>query len=127
MQARLKDRFGDLGMTSVAVCRTPEDAPGTWEIDTWLMSCRVLGRELERAVLGRIVGEARKSGVSRLVGTYVPTPKNSMVADHYGKLGFVRIGEGDGARTHWELDVADYADPELPMSVEDGFGAALQD
>jgi FkbH-like protein len=124
LQARLKDRFGDLGMTSVVICRAAAETPGAWRIDTWLMSCRVLGRELERAMLHKIVGEARKRGVTRLMGTYIPTPKNGMVADHYGKLGFVRAGEGDGAQTHWELDIAAYADPELPMSIEDAFAAA---
>ena len=121
LQARLKDRFGDLGMTSVAVCRPAKGAPETWEIDTWLMSCRVLGRELERALLAKIVSEARKHGVSRLVGTYVPTAKNSMVADHYAKLGFVQIASGADLGTLWELDVAACTSPELPISIEDGF------
>ncbi|HEX4098859.1 MAG TPA: HAD-IIIC family phosphatase, partial [Caulobacteraceae bacterium] len=91
LQARLRDRFGDLGMISVVICRAAADAPATWEIDTWLMSCRVLGRELERAVLGKIVGEARSRKVGRLIGSYIPSGRNSMVADHYRKLGFVLV------------------------------------
>jgi predicted enzyme involved in methoxymalonyl-ACP biosynthesis len=109
-------------MISVVICRAAADAPATWEIDTWLMSCRVLGRELERAVLGKIVGEARSRKVGRLIGSYIPSGRNSMVADHYRKLGFVPVASGDGSRTVWELDVASYRDPTLPMEVEDGFG-----
>jgi FkbH-like protein len=121
LQARLRDRFGDLGMISVVICRAV-DEPATWEIDTWLMSCRVLGRELERAVLGKMVREARRRKVARLVGNYIPSGRNSMVADHYRKLGFVPVAGGDGSQTAWELDVAGYADPTFPMEVEDGFG-----
>ena len=124
LQARLKDRFGDLGMISVAICRAVTDDAGTWEIDSWLMSCRVLGRELERAVLGKIVSAARQTGARGLIGTYVPTPKNSMVADHYAKLGFIRVGAGEGGQTIWRLDIATYADPAPPMAIEDLFEIA---
>ncbi len=119
LQVRLKDSFGDLGMTSVAICRPSPDAPETWDIDTWLMSCRVLGRAVERAVLHKIVGEARKRGIRGLVGRYIPSPKNGLVADHYATLGFVQAG--DGRQGLWTLEVATYADPELPMAIEDGF------
>lgn len=103
LQVRLADKFDDNGMISVIVCRTP--APDTWEIDTWLMSCRVLGRGVERAVLCEILRVAKEHGISRLVGVFRPTDRNSMVRDHYRKLGFAPIGE-TAEETRWELDVA---------------------
>jgi FkbH-like protein len=100
LQVRLADTFGDNGMISVIVCRQQADA---WEIDTWLMSCRVLGRKVEQAVLGELVSAGRAAGVARLLGRYLPTEKNQMVADHYGKLGFQQLeSRADGASL-WEL------------------------
>jgi FkbH-like protein len=114
LQVRLEDKFGDLGMIGVAICRP--DAEGNWEIDTWLMSCRVLGRRVEDAVLARLVEEARSRGVRQLHGAYLPTAKNAMVADHYSKLGFVLVEESDGAR-RFELAVKDAVTSELPMKI----------
>ncbi|HEX3500185.1 MAG TPA: HAD-IIIC family phosphatase [Stellaceae bacterium] len=90
LQIRLIDTFGDNGMISAIICR-PRDAV-TWEIDTWLMSCRVLGRRVENMVLREIVANARSRGVERLIGVYRPTERNGMVRDHYQRLGFARIG-----------------------------------
>src|SRR5580704_10338359 len=67
LQVRLVDTFGDNGMISVIICR--QDG-AIWHIDTWLMSCRVLGRRVEQAVLQELVINARLSGATRLVGTY---------------------------------------------------------
>ena len=114
LQVRLSDKFGDLGMIGVVICRDGE--PATWEIDTWLMSCRVLGRRVEDAMLACIAAAARERGITRLIGTYVPTAKNAMVADHYAKLGFRQSDKKDGV-TRWELDHAGYATPALPMRV----------
>ena len=68
-----------------AVIAKPEG--NDWILDTWIMSCRVLGREVERAVLNQIVAEARARGVRRLIGVYRPSGRNGMVKDHYKKLG----------------------------------------
>lgn len=116
MQVRLVDRFGDNGMISVIVI----DA-GTWEIDTWLMSCRVLGRRMEEAVLAQIVAAARAGGARELTGRYVPSAKNRMVADHYVKLGFTATGD-EGGETVWTLDLAGYVAPDLPMRIESSVG-----
>jgi hypothetical protein len=56
-------------------------------IDTWLMSCRVLGRQVEAAALEVLAAEARRRGATRLIGEYRPTPRNGLVAGHYAKLG----------------------------------------
>jgi len=101
LQVRLKDRFGDNGMISVVICR-PLDA-ASWEIDSWLMSCRVLGRGVERMVLRHIVEQARRQGIEKLVGAYLPTPRNALVRDHYAGLGFEPIDEDADGATRWQL------------------------
>jgi FkbH-like protein len=100
LQVRLVDRFGDNGMICVIICR-PQPA-SEWEIDTWLMSCRVLGRRVEQMVLREILFHARERGIRRLIGVYLPSEKNRMVQDHYAKLGFRLVDSGSSATT-WEL------------------------
>jgi FkbH-like protein len=117
LQARLKDSFGDLGMIGVAICRPDEEDKTAWTIDTWLMSCRVLGRCVEQAMLARIVAEASRRGIQRLIGWYVPTPKNGMVANHYEKLGFEKLSAMDNGATCWRLQVKGHSFPHLPMTV----------
>ena len=115
LQVRLADIFGDNGMISVVICRPSE--VGAWEIDTWLMSCRVLGRKVEHMVLRQILEHARAAGVTRLSGTYRPTEKNKLVVDHYAKLGFSKAQEDETGLTQWEL-LVEGAEPEIaPMKV----------
>jgi len=101
LQVRLKDRFGDNGMISVVICRLA--AADTWEIDTWLMSCRVLKRDVERMVLRHLVEQARLRGIERLVGEYIPSARNALVKDHYRGLGFEPI---EPSETRWQLSTA---------------------
>ena len=101
LQVRLADMFGDNGMISVVICR--EHHPATWEIDTWLMSCRVLGRKVEPMVLREVLAQARAAGIERLIGVYRPTERNGMVRDHYPKLGFTPITAGESGELRWEL------------------------
>lgn len=100
-QVRLIDRFGDNGMISVIICKP--SAPDTWKIDTWLMSCRVLGRQVEESVLLEIMVQARKRGITRLVGEFIPTERNMMVQKHYQKLGFDLAMEDTNGATLWEI------------------------
>lgn len=81
----LKDRFGDSGLIAAIIL---EIQGNEFFVDTWLMSCRVLGRGMEQFVLNNIVARARELGIKRIRGEYIPTPKNGMVKDHYAKLGF---------------------------------------
>ena len=104
LQVRLKDRFGDNGMISVIICRT--DGAASWIIDTWLMSCRVLGRGVERMVLKELVRQARIRGVKTLIGTYRPSARNALVKDHYRGLGFVERAPEAGGVTCWSLSTA---------------------
>jgi FkbH-like protein len=107
--ARLRDRFGDSGLVGVLITRTDGD---TREIDTFLMSCRVIGRTLETALLATVVEQARLDGVARLSGWYLPTRKNGQVRELYRAHGFTCVEERDGA-SRWELDPrrADIAPP----------------
>jgi FkbH-like protein len=123
LQVRLVDAFGDNGMISVVICRAAGD--DLWEIDTWLMSCRVLGRRVEHMVLREILEHARAAGVRTLRGTYAPTERNKLVVDHYAKLGFAKVGEESSGATRWELAVADAEPESAPMRiVRQGFAAA---
>jgi FkbH-like protein len=123
LQVRLADIFGDNGMISVVICR-PGNV-GVWNIDTWLMSCRVLGRKVEHMVLREILQHARAAGIHKLAGTYRPTDRNKLVADHYAKLGFTQVEQEESGSTRWELLVA-APDPEsAPMSIVSlGFAAS---
>jgi FkbH-like protein len=123
LQVRLSDIFGDNGMICVVVCRPFES--GVWEIDTWLMSCRVLGRKVEYIVLSEILRHARAEGIHKLCGTYRPSDRNKLVVDHYARLGFTKVDEDSSGLTRWEL-LVEGAEPEtVPMKVvSQGFVAA---
>ena len=115
LQARLEDRFGDNGIISIVIV----DKTGReWRIDTWLMSCRVLGRRVENAVLKTIADYARSQGATALTGSYIPSAKNQMVQDHYKKLSFTLTDKSESGATRWRLDLAEYDESELPMRIE---------
>jgi FkbH-like protein len=114
LQVRLIDAFGDNGMIGVVICHA--GANGDWEIDTWLMSCRVLGRRVEHMVLREILHHARARGVQRLMGVYLPTERNRLVEHHYATLGFRLVEQKDSGATLWELDTAEEV-AAAPMTV----------
>jgi len=114
MQVRLADRFGDHGLICVIIADAIGDA---WSIDTWLMSCRVLGRRVQEAALSGLAAAARAAGMRYLVGTWLPSTKNAMVRDHYAKLGFAPVGDLADGGTRWELDLMAYEAPALPMNL----------
>jgi FkbH-like protein len=87
-QARLDDAFGQHGIISVLIVRKSSIV---WTIDTWLMSCRVLTRGVEEALMNILMDEARAAGIGSVVGEYVPTPRNALVADLYSRMGFTLI------------------------------------
>ena len=125
MQVRLVDRFGDNGMISVVIFDTaPAGFEDAWLCDTWLMSCRVLGRRVEEAVLAHTAAAARAAGAKKLVGDYLPTAKNILVEKHFEKLGFRLAGDLCQGGTRWVLDLADYKVPGLPLEVHTAEGSA---
>lgn len=86
---RLADKFGDNGLISIVLAHPSTlVAPDELLVDSWLMSCRVLGRQTELAVLNVLADAAAEAGYVALVGEYRPTPRNGMVAEHYPSLGF---------------------------------------
>jgi FkbH-like protein len=103
--ARVGDRFGDNGLTGVALVAPSRD---TWTIDSLLLSCRVMGRGVETAILAYLVDEARRAGATFLDAEYLPTPKNDVVRNLYRDHGFTQVGSGDTA-TRWRLNLADSA------------------
>ncbi len=123
LQVRLADVFGDNGMISVIICRPA--CEGVWDIDTWLMSCRVLGRKVEHMVLREILEHARAAGIHTITGTYRPTDRNKLVVDHYSKLGFSQMSGNDSGNdsgddsglTRWEIPVAGTEPESSPMKV----------
>jgi FkbH-like protein len=102
LYGRLADKFGDNGLVSVVIGKVRGQ---TVEIDLWLMSCRVLKREMETAMFDALVEECCARGVREILGVYIPSKKNGMVAEHYGALGFSRVGDQQDGRTLWSYPV----------------------
>jgi FkbH-like protein len=122
LQVRLADAFGDNGMVSVVICRREQDG---WAIDTWLMSCRVLGRKVEVAVLQELLAQAQARGVRRLVGRYLPTERNKLVEDHYARLGFTMLSRQSDGESLWALQVDGATIVNLPIAVRrEGFATS---
>jgi FkbH-like protein len=115
VQLRLVDRFGDNGIIAIVIGRMQRECDLL--IDTWLMSCRVLGRQVEPTTLNLIAALARELGARRLIGEYVPTPKNGMVRDHYARLGFGEIESSDTALRR-ALDLAGFVPRDTFVEVE---------
>ncbi|MGH2514094.1 MAG: HAD-IIIC family phosphatase [Ktedonobacterales bacterium] len=99
---RVRDRFGDAGLTGVAIVRK---MPAVWEVDTLLLSCRVLGRGVETALLSVLVEAARANGAATLRGEFLRTAKNAPAADFYPRHGFVLVAEQGETQT-WALDLS---------------------
>ena len=110
LQFRLLDRVGDNGLVSTMILRPTAADDDVLEIENWVMSCRVFGRELEFEAMNVAVEAARERGVRALVADYIPTPKNDVISKLYPSLGFVEVERplpANGA-TRWRLDLADY-------------------
>ncbi len=107
---RLVDRLGDNGIICIIIGHKSGEE---LLIDSWLMSCRVLGRGVEKATLGVLAAQAAGLGAKSLRGRFSPTEKNKMVIDHYKKLGFLLTAEETGGVTSWSLDLADYVITDL--------------
>ena len=85
----LEDKFGDNGLIAVVILKKQDDE--TLFVDTWFMSCRVLKRGMENFTLNIMVERAKKAGYQKIIGEYLPTPKNKMVENHYVSLGFTQM------------------------------------
>lgn len=104
-QLRLTDRFGDNGVIGIIIGRLSED--GALDIETWLMSCRVLGRQVEQATLDVVVNAASRMHARSITGTFQASGRNNMVRDHFANLGFTPLFQNDD-RSRWSLDISHY-------------------
>src|SRR6266851_2088909 len=98
---RVRDRFGDHGLVGVAIAH---DEGEQCEVDTFLLSCRVIGRTVETALLAHLAESAAQRGRKRLMGWFLPTKKNAPARDFYPQHGFERQ-ETNGAGSLWALDL----------------------
>jgi FkbH-like protein len=117
LYGKLADTFGDNGLISVLIGRRDG---ASLHLDLWLMSCRVLKRDMELAMLDALVERAAAAGIEKLVGYYYPTAKNKMVEDHYRQLGFAPEASQDGGSV-WSLEVAGYAPRTRHIAVSRAF------
>lgn len=105
LSGQLSDKFGDNGIVSVVIGKKEQSS---LHVELWLMSCRVLKRDMEYAMLDTLVSECKKADISEIYGYYYPTKKNAMVKDLYSGFGFEKISEDENGNTVWRLDTADY-------------------
>ncbi len=104
LYAKLEDKFGDNGVVSVVIAKIN----GTrCEIETWLMSCRVLQRGLEEAMMDKLVQVCKTRKIESIHGTYLKTAKNSMVADFYAKMGFDNVSVTENGDSKWIYIIPD--------------------
>jgi FkbH-like protein len=96
------DKFGDEGVVGVAIVKKKDD---DWWVDNMLMSCRVIGRSVETALLAKIVKDARSEGASRIIGEYIPTKKNPPAASVYENHGFRMPAQTENDGTSWILNL----------------------
>jgi FkbH-like protein len=116
LYGRLIDKFGDNGLVSVmvGVVRGQE-----LHIDLWLMSCRVLKRSMEEAMLDQLVAVAKSRGIKKIIGYYYPTAKNGMVSGLFKEMGFTNKEAGDNSNV-WSLDISsNYINKNKLISIND--------
>ena len=115
LQGRLIDKFGDNGIVSMVIGHIVENE---CLVDLWVMSCRVLKRDLEFAMMDALVRECQRRSLKKILGMYIPTAKNALVKDHYEILGFVKIREHDDSVTEWEFPLnASYVNKNTVIKV----------
>ena len=136
LYGKLSDKFGDNGVVSVvaghvSISRFLSLSKGNdrtsgkqgelvLEIDLWLMSCRVLKRGMEDAMMDSLVAECGKRGITKIRGFYYPTAKNKMVKDFFAQFGFAKTAEDADGNATWEREVAGYEARNLAIAVNDG-------
>ncbi len=109
----LADKYGDYGLISLVIMKRTDAT--TLFIDTWIMSCRVLKRNMENFVLNTMVSTGLQKGYTILEGEYLPTAKNNMVKDHYKDLGF-KFDNGI-----WKLQLKDYVPRECCIEIKNNY------
>lgn len=109
LYGRLSDKFGDNGVVSVVIGKIDGEKKKELHIELWLMSCRVLKRNMEYAMMDVLVEKVQEAGIEKMIGYYYPTAKNGMVKDFYAMQGFTKVCEDRSGGTVWEYIIqADY-------------------
>lgn len=103
LYGKLADRFGDNGVVSIVIGKIGGENRSELHMELWLMSCRVLKREMEYAMMDELVARARRAGIKKIIGYYYPTAKNRMVKEFYALQGFTKIEEDKSGNTVWEF------------------------
>ncbi len=101
---KLEDKFGDNGVVSVVIGNKKDTE---LDIDLWIMSCRVLKRDMEFAMLDTLIRKSKEQGIKKIRGFYYPTAKNNMVREFYGLMGFEKVSEDEEGNTVWEYSIPD--------------------
>lgn len=102
LYGKLEDKFGDNGVVSVVIGRKEDD---TLHMDLWLMSCRVLKRDMEFAMMDTLVHTCQKAGITKIKGYYYPTPKNKMVENFYELQGFTQEEQDHEGNSIWYFEI----------------------
>lgn len=101
VSAQVEDKFGDNGITGTVII---EKSPKQWRIDTFLLSCRIIGREIERVLLAYIIEQAKQEKVEKLVGEFISTPKNTPAKDFY-KNNYFKFNQKEKSIEYWEMNL----------------------
>lgn len=118
LYGKLVDKFGDNGV--VAITFGHEDLEKAFHIDLWLMSCRVLKRDMENAMMDKLAEECMARGIKEIYGYYYPTAKNKMVKDFYDIMGFEKISEDEEGNSTWKFSLENgYETKNKVISIED--------
>lgn len=113
LYGKLTDKFGDNGLIAITIGEIVGDK---CIIDTWLMSCRVLKRDMEFAMLDMLVEECKKRNLKEITGTYIKTSKNNMVANLYSEFGFELENENQG-EANWKLVLKDFKKKKITIKI----------
>ncbi|MFH1326509.1 MAG: HAD-IIIC family phosphatase [archaeon] len=112
----VKDIFGDYGITGLAIIKKQQERE-TWEIDTFLLSCRILGKNIEFALMDVIVGLSKKEAIKKIVANFIPTKKNKPSENFLEGCGFVLVGEKEGVK-NYILEIDKKVNKELLLKIE---------
>ena len=114
LYGKLADKYGDNGVVSVIIGRINDIV---LHIDLWIMSCRVLKRDMELAMFDKLVSNAINVGIQKIIGYYYPSAKNSMVSELYHVLGFDKVSQDEEGNTVWEYLTKNHINKNLVITV----------
>jgi FkbH-like protein len=113
--ASVRDRYGDYGITALAMAHQSADSPSLWSVDTLLLSCRVIGRHLERAIFDTLLAQIARRGGRRVEAEYLATSKNAQVSGLFDSLGMT-LTDRQPSRARFHINVDDYR-PSRPAYI----------